>query len=110
LTLVRAVGKPFEITQTEDYVEQAKEYVKRALAGETIVGEFSRPTREGDVKHHSFNIQPVKHNNEIVAIESFIDDIKERKKKEEEIGSLARFPSENPGPVLRIAKDARANL
>jgi PAS domain S-box-containing protein len=32
-------------------------------------------------------------------------DITERKKAEEEIRSLARFPSENPSPVLRITKD-----
>ena len=32
-------------------------------------------------------------------------DITERKKEEEQIESLARFPSENPEPVLRITKD-----
>ena len=83
LSLEEVVGKPFEITQTEDSVEQAKEYVKRALAGETIIGEFSRLTCEGDVEYHSFNIQPVKRNNEIVAIEGFINDITERRKAEE---------------------------
>jgi PAS domain S-box-containing protein len=34
-----------------------------------------------------------------------IRDITDRKKAEEEIQSLARFPSENPNPVLRIARD-----
>ncbi|MDP8213548.1 MAG: PAS domain S-box protein [Candidatus Zapsychrus exili] len=32
-------------------------------------------------------------------------DITERKKKEEEIKNLAKFPSENPNPMLRIRKD-----
>jgi len=32
-------------------------------------------------------------------------DITERKRAEEEIRNLAKFPSENPNPVLRIAKD-----
>jgi len=32
-------------------------------------------------------------------------DITERKRAEEEITKLAKFPSENPNPVLRIAKD-----
>ncbi len=34
-----------------------------------------------------------------------VQDISERKKTEEEIVNLAKFPSENPYPVLRIAKD-----
>jgi len=34
-----------------------------------------------------------------------VEDITERKKAEEEILNLARFPSENPNPVLRIARD-----
>jgi PAS domain S-box-containing protein len=34
-----------------------------------------------------------------------VQDITARKQAEEEIGSLARFPSENPNPVLRIARD-----
>ncbi len=34
-----------------------------------------------------------------------VEDITERKKAEEEILNLARFPSENPSPILRIARD-----
>ena len=34
-------------------------------------------------------------------------DITERKQAEEEIQSLAKFPSENPYPVLRVAKDGK---
>jgi PAS domain S-box-containing protein len=34
-----------------------------------------------------------------------VQDITERKRAQEEIGWLAQFPSENPNPVLRIAKD-----
>lgn len=34
-------------------------------------------------------------------------DITDRKKAEEKIESLAKFPAENPAPVLRISKDCR---
>ena len=37
----------------------------------------------------------------------FFTDITECKKVEEEIKSLAKFPSENPNPVLRITKDGK---
>ena len=82
-SLKDVVGKSFEITQTREDVEKARQHVKRALAGETITGEFSRITKQGTVKYHSFNIQPVRWGNEIVAIEGFIDDITERKRAEE---------------------------
>ncbi|MBW8017950.1 MAG: PAS domain S-box protein [Planctomycetes bacterium] len=41
----------------------------------------------------------------IVAAEGVVYDITERKKAEHEIVNLAKFPSENPNPVLRIAGD-----
>jgi|GEM_PF-1466485 len=83
LLLKDVIEKPFEITQPEDSVEQARELVKRALAGETIFGESSRLKRDGNVEYHSFNIQPVKYGKKIVAIEGFINDITERKQAEE---------------------------
>ncbi|MGA2092123.1 MAG: PAS domain S-box protein [Sedimentisphaerales bacterium] len=79
------IGKPFEITQTKEDVEKARQYVKRALAGETITGEFSRITKQGTVKYHSFNIQPVRRGNEIVAIEGFISDITEQMQARENL-------------------------
>ena len=79
----KIIGKPFEITQPEDKVEQAKELVRRALAGETISGEFSRLRKDGDIEWHSFNIQPVYYGSEIVAIEGFINDTTGRKQAEE---------------------------
>jgi PAS domain S-box-containing protein len=36
----------------------------------------------------------------------YVRDITERKRDEEEIESLAKFPSENPNPVLRIARNS----
>jgi len=41
----------------------------------------------------------------ITFVQGAIYDITERKEAEERIHSLARFPSENPFPVLRISKD-----
>ncbi len=42
---------------------------------------------------------------QIVKSLGMVHDITERKKAEKEIASLAKFPAENPEPVLRIAKD-----
>ncbi len=90
LSLKEVEGKPFEITQPEGEMEQAQEYVRRALAGESITGEFSRLSASGEVEHHAFNIQPVREGDEIVAIEGFIADITQRKRMEEEIKRINR--------------------
>ena len=39
------------------------------------------------------------------AVVSVVRDITERKRAEQEIISLAKFPSENPGPVIRLSRD-----
>lgn len=81
-TFEEVVGKPFEITQPDDAVEQARELVERALAGESIAGEFVRLTGGGDVEYHTFNIQPVKRGEDVVAIEGFLTDITDLKRAE----------------------------
>ncbi|NPV59347.1 MAG: PAS domain S-box protein [Actinobacteria bacterium] len=82
LRLEEVVGKSFEMTQPPEELEAARRNVELALSGETITGEFSRLTREGDVEHHLFSIQPVRRGGEVVAIEGFINDITELKKAE----------------------------
>jgi len=44
---------------------------------------------------------------ELTAIKGTVQDITERKRAEAAVVSLARFPSENPHPVLRIGADGR---
>ena len=106
LSLEEVIGKPFEITQPEDSVEQARELVKRALAGEIIVGEFGRLTKDGNIESHNFNIQPIKHDKEIVAIEGFISDTTERKHAEEAL----RESEEHYRALYESSRDALMTL
>ncbi len=41
----------------------------------------------------------------IIAVEGLCADITEHKKREEELESLARYPAENPNPILRLDKN-----
>ena len=45
---------------------------------------------------------PIRKENKIIGAVVTFSDITERKKNEEEIKSLSKFPSENPSPVLRV--------
>ncbi len=73
-----------------------KEYVRyEGLPLETADG------RRIEVEFVS-HVYPVNHQK---VIQCNIRDITERKQAEETIYSLARFPTENPNPVLRIARD-----
>jgi PAS domain S-box-containing protein len=82
-TSEEVIGKPFEITQPDGAVDQARELVARTLSGETISGEFGRLTKEGETEYHRYSIQPVRSGDEIIAIEGFIDDITEQRRVEE---------------------------
>lgn len=46
-------------------------------------------------------------NNKLIGLVHIVRDITERKKAEKDIASLAKFPSENPNPVMRLDNDKK---
>jgi PAS domain S-box-containing protein len=95
------------------------------LFPETIAAKFSRNIKnvfdtgkslfidekmviKGRELYNSTSLNPVRDDNgRVTAVTGIVRDITERKRMEEEIKALARFPSENPNPVLRISQDCR---
>ena len=73
------------------------------------------PVLEGRIRHKELGYRWISITRTIdfddknipIAMNCSIRDVTERKRAEEEIQSLARFPSENPNPVLRVAKDGK---
>ncbi len=53
----------------------------------------------------TLNTTRVEHGEEGIGCEGILVDITSRKRAEEEIGILSRFPGENPNPVMRISTD-----
>jgi signal transduction histidine kinase len=49
-------------------------------------------------------MNPMKEGEKIVGIQCLIIDITDRENKEKQISNLAKFPSQNPNPVLRVDK------
>jgi PAS domain S-box-containing protein/putative nucleotidyltransferase with HDIG domain len=63
-------------------------------------------TKDGAVRtFKTYDFFALDQRQNIAAVQTTIEDITERKRAEQEIVSLAKFPSENPGPVLRLSRD-----
>jgi PAS domain S-box-containing protein len=76
------------------------------LSGQVWRGEIINRRKDGSLYTEDLTITPVR--NEHGVIEHFIgirQDITARKRAEEEIRILAKFPGENPHPVLRLGRD-----
>ncbi len=82
IKLEEVVGRPLEFDQASEEFEEARQNIERALTGETITGEIGHHTRDGEIVYRTFNIRPVRHHGEVVAIEGFINDITDLKKAE----------------------------
>jgi PAS domain S-box-containing protein len=82
-------------------------YEKLIKAGEASTSQdfiFQHRLANGEVRDVEVHSGPVKVNGKKYLL-SIVHDITERKKDQEEIQKVSRFPAENPNPVLRISKD-----
>ena len=96
----------FDLVLTEDRNRISMEGARLLEKATSIVQEYRITAKDGtihwvsDHKNSLFN-----EDGSLRGIDGVVFDITERKKAEEEIKSLARFPSENPNPVVRITKN-----
>ena len=86
------VDKPVKETLGEKLYATMEDYISRALAGEEIVYEHYRPSLTGE--DHIFEVAYLPHKSEdkrqVLGFYSFVEDITERKRAEEQIQSLNR--------------------
>ena len=84
--------------------KKTRESIDHVLSGESYTEIQFQP----DISmYHELNWGPINLDGKIVGASVFIRDVTERKKTEEEIINLAKFPSENPNPVLRISRQGK---
>jgi PAS domain S-box-containing protein len=73
-----------------------------STSGEAPEIEFRAIRKDGNIRHVWTRPTRLAAQGKTSGFVSIIADITERKHMEEEIKSLARFPSENPNPILRV--------
>jgi len=95
----------FNLMQGKGDIDKLKTHYDRAMAGKSHVAieEYG----EGESRYYyEIRFSPIYDDkNEIVGVTAFAQNITERKRAEKEIHDLAKFPSEDPNPVMRIKND-----
>jgi PAS domain S-box-containing protein len=124
------IGSDGRITDVNVATEKVTGHSREELIGTEFMDYFSEPEKakagyqqvfqDGFVQDYALEIQhknghltPVLYNasvyrdetGQVMGVFAAARDITERKRAEEEIESLAKFPSENPSPVLRVGRD-----
>ncbi len=93
-------------TEHQEVQKDLQGVIRQAVEGKIVHKEADFTDRDG--KRHSgiFVYSPIQTESDEVKLISVIGlDITVRKQAEKEIDLLAKFPSENPNPVLRIDKE-----
>jgi len=101
------IGKSFlklNLLSLADIPKAAKALTKGIMGKPTGSDEFVLNRKDNSKITVEISTYPVKIKGKILVL-GIARDITERKKAMEEMDKLAKFPTENPNPVLRISKD-----
>jgi PAS domain S-box-containing protein len=102
------VGKPFTelMTMRIEDIPRFQGMFMSLMKGESpSPSEFLYVRRDGTSRWAEVHPSLMIKDGNPVGVQAIMRDVSERKKMEEEIRSLARFPSENPNSVLRVNRE-----
>ena len=96
------IGQSFSRFIHPDDLPGLRHRFECVLAGQLEPFEFRVLDKDETVRYVRTSSRPLTESGKLVGLTGVIVDITEHKRMEEEIRSLARFPSENPNPILRL--------
>ncbi len=99
------IGRSFFDFLYEEDIPFMKDKFQQDISGQAKPHEYRMVNKAGVVRWVRVFSRPSFKERRVIGVRGVMTDINERKKAEEEILSLARFPSENPNPVLRLGQD-----
>jgi PAS domain S-box-containing protein len=88
--------------------ERAMENIKSRMTGKGLgANEYTLMRKNGTTFPALVKTATIISGNKVIGLRGLVMDITERKKTEQEFLDLAKFPSENPYPVLRVSKNGQ---
>lgn len=102
-------GKTPDLFNAEPLAQEIQQEIYRTIAqGKSYVGEALNKRKDGSTFICHFKVSPLfDKDKNIIGYMGSQQDITEKKKAEEKIKNIAKFPSENPNPVLRVDKNGK---
>lgn len=97
-----------QVVAHDDDLKMLQDEIRKALRGGDVSGkyEYQILTKQGELRALEVRTIPQKNDRgRVVGFFGVARDITERKEAEETIAVLAKFPDENPNPILRIDHD-----
>jgi PAS domain S-box-containing protein len=99
------LGVGFYLPESKKKIEEA---IKEAVeSGKPYDLELEMLSAEGTPKWVRTIARPVMEKGKVTRVRGILQDITERKKAEQEIENLARFPLEDPNPVMRVTDNGQ---
>ncbi len=101
------VGHPFrEIIHPDDVPDLDRRF-RGVLENRLEPWDFRYRTKDREIRWARTSSRPIVESGRPVGIRGMLSDITDRKQAEQKIAALARFPAENPSPVLRVEESGK---
>jgi PAS domain S-box-containing protein len=106
LPAVQIVGRHCREVLGDRAYDKIQPHIRKVLSGEEVQFEDELAYQQGGFRWVKAHYVPdVDDAGQVKGFFALVTDITEHRKAQEEIKALARFPAENPNPVLRVTAD-----